>query len=79
MSFCVFWKQKQQSNTPGFMPVNLSNSVELESLQVGETLNEQLSGRLANLHAVFQVAYITVSMVYCEKAWQALYGISNYN
>jgi hypothetical protein len=38
------------------MPVNLSNSaesVELEILQVGDQLNEQLSGRLANLHAVF--------------------------
>jgi hypothetical protein len=74
--------RKQQSNAPGFMPVNSSNSVEsveLEILQVGETLNEQLSGRLANHHAVFQVAYITVSMVYCEceYAWQAFYGISN--
>ena len=70
--------KKQQSNTPGFMPVNFSNSVEsveLEILEVGETLNEQLSGRLANLHAVFQVAYTTVNMVYCEKAWQAFYGI----
>ena len=38
-----------------------------------------MNSNLANLHAVFQVAYITVSMVYCEKAWQALYGISNYN
>ena len=74
--------KKQQSNAPGFMPVNSSNSVEsveLEILQVGETLNEQLSGRLANHHAVFQVAYITVSMVYCEceYAWQAFYGISS--
>ena len=33
-----FWKQKQQFNTPGFMPVNFSNSVkstELEILEVG--------------------------------------------
>ena len=33
-----------------------------------------MNSNLANLHAVFHVAYITVSMVYCEKAWQALYG-----
>ena len=43
-------------NTPGFMSVNFSNSVEsveLEIFQGGEKLTEQLSGRLANLHAVF--------------------------
>jgi hypothetical protein len=37
---------KKQFNTPGFMPVNLSNSVEsvdLEILQVGKKLNEQQS------------------------------------
>ena len=63
MSFSAVWKQKkQQSNAPGFMPVNSSNSVELEILQVGETLNEQLSGRLANHHAVFQVAYTSLSV-----------------
>jgi hypothetical protein len=56
-----FRNKKQQFNTPDFMPVNLSNSVELvelEILQVGEKLDEQLSDRLANLHAVFSVAYI---------------------
>jgi hypothetical protein len=41
-----------------FMSVNVSDSVELEILQVGDKLNEQSSGSLANLHAVFQVAYI---------------------
>ena len=47
--------KKQQSNTPGFMPVNFSNSVEsveLGILQVGE----QQSGRLTNLHSVFQLS-----------------------
>jgi hypothetical protein len=41
--------------TPGFTPVNFSNSVEsveLEILQVGEKLNEQPSGILGNLHAM---------------------------
>jgi hypothetical protein len=35
---------KKQFNTPGFMPVNFSNSVEsvdMKFLQVGEKLNEQ--------------------------------------
>ena len=71
---------KKQQYKPGFMPVNFSNSVEsveLEILQVGETLNEQLSGRMANLRAGFQVVYITVNMIYCEKARQAFYGISS--
>jgi hypothetical protein len=36
-----FGNNKQQFNTPGFMPVNFSNSVELEILQVGEKPNEQ--------------------------------------
>jgi hypothetical protein len=36
-----FGNIKQQFNTPGFMLVNFSNSVELEILQVGEKLNEQ--------------------------------------
>ena len=39
MSFSVFWKQKTTVNTPGFMPVNFSysvESVELEIFQVGE-------------------------------------------
>jgi hypothetical protein len=47
VSFSAFCKQKQQFNTRGFIPVNLSNSVEsgeLEILQVGEKLNEQQWG-----------------------------------
>jgi hypothetical protein len=44
------------------MAVNLNNSVvsvEVEILQVKEKLNEQSTARLANFHAVFQVAYIS--------------------
>jgi hypothetical protein len=39
------------------MPVSFSNSfesVELEIIQAGEKLNELLSGRLANVHAVHE-------------------------
>jgi hypothetical protein len=59
-------------NSNSFMPVNSKNSVESGIIQVGEKLR---NSELANLHAMFQVAYITVSMVYCEKAWKAFYRI----
>jgi hypothetical protein len=55
-----------ETKTPGFMLVNFSNPAELEILCVREELN---------LHAVFQEAYIAVSLVYCDKAWLAFYGI----
>jgi hypothetical protein len=39
--FAYFGNKQQQFNTPGFITVNLSNSVEWEILQVGEKPNEQ--------------------------------------
>lgn len=59
------------------MPVNFRNLFELEILLSCRKIKEQLSGRPANLLAMFQVAYITVSMIYCGNAWLAFYDISN--
>jgi hypothetical protein len=55
MSSSAFLKQKkQQFHTPGFVPVNFVNSVELEILQVGETAKLTVIWQTANLHALYE-------------------------